>query len=766
MFPSLSWFTDLLRFPSLTLAIWAALFFPGAVLAQGPASPAPEAQRLQRLRGLAELWGEVRYRHPTLASGDIDWDAALLAALPKVEAARSREDYARALQGMLDTLGDPATHLEPWDSQARARPAPSSRPLHSWEKGDLLAINLGVVSVPGGLSPFDAAYTKLIADMKKARAVVVDMRARAFTDPRAPFRMQSALELIAPHLFQGELRTPAQRMVRRAGYRSQFGIPSGYTMEFVEGSEDVVTGEARPGPRAVVFLFDTATSIPAVALALQQQGLARIVSEGELSQGAGAERLEVKPGEGLTAWVRASEFTVPLRADVRVPERPAGDTSDAPVQAALKLARRGWKRPASVPRPEPLPRALWRPDSRYEESPYPASRALRQLAAIRVWTVIRLFHPTLELFEKDWDGALAHFLPKFEAARDAREYALAAAEMTTWIQDGHVYLRDHPEIIQLWGDFSSPVVLFDLEGKAVVVEVLVPSAAPGLQVGDVLEAIDGEPIATRLQRLAPYVTASTTEHRRFQLLRRALGGREGSTSTLTVRGADGKARQVPMTRSRDNFEKQYTERGPAFRLLPGNVGWVQLGLMRASDVPAVLEQARKARALVLDLRGYPQGVVPAMAPALNTRNAKYSHLSLWNVVEGPYKDTSFHARGPVPRADVPLYRGRTVTLIDERTISQAESAGLMLEAVNGTTFVGSPSAGANGDISDFSLPGGLTVIFSGAEIRHSDGGQLQCLGIQPQVRVRPTLEGLRAGRDEVLEAALRLLEAPAPAVGR
>lgn len=36
-------------------------------------------------------------------------------------------------------------------------------------------------------------------------------------------------------------------------------------------------------------------------------------------------------------------------------------------------------------------------------------------------------------------------------------------------------------------------------------------------------------------------------------------------------------------------------------------------------------------------------------------------------------------------------------------------------------------------------------------VRHADGRQLQRVGIQPHVRVSPTIAGLCAGRDEVLE---------------
>ena len=110
---------------------------------------------------------------------------------------------------------------------------------------------------------------------------------------------------------------------------------------------------------------------------------------------------------------------------------------------------------------------------------------------------------------------------------------------------------------------------------------------------------------------------------------------------------------------------------------------------------------------------------------------------------------------PLPeKAGVELYRGRTLMLIDDRAISQSEHTGLFFEAANGTVFVGSPSRGANGDVTSTTLPGGISVGFTGHDVRHADGRQLQRLGLQPDVPVEPTIAGLRAGRDEVLERAL------------
>jgi C-terminal processing protease CtpA/Prc len=76
------------------------------------------------------------------------------------------------------------------------------------------------------------------------------------------------------------------------------------------------------------------------------------------------------------------------------------------------------------------------------------------------------------------------------------------------------------------------------------------------------------------------------------------------------------------------------------------------------------------------------------------------------------------------------------------------------------TFVGSNTAGTNGDLIALALPGGLFLTFSGHDVRHADGRQLQRIGIPPQVAARPTRAGLRAGRDEVLEKALSLAREP------
>jgi C-terminal processing protease CtpA/Prc len=81
-------------------------------------------------------------------------------------------------------------------------------------------------------------------------------------------------------------------------------------------------------------------------------------------------------------------------------------------------------------------------------------------------------------------------------------------------------------------------------------------------------------------------------------------------------------------------------------------------------------------------------------------------------------------------------------------------------------LVGTPTAGAVGEVRTLALPGGVRVSFPVAEVRHPDGAFIQRLGLTPSVSARPTVTGVRNGRDEVLEAAQRWitqqLAPPAP----
>jgi C-terminal processing protease CtpA/Prc len=74
------------------------------------------------------------------------------------------------------------------------------------------------------------------------------------------------------------------------------------------------------------------------------------------------------------------------------------------------------------------------------------------------------------------------------------------------------------------------------------------------------------------------------------------------------------------------------------------------------------------------------------------------------------------------------------------------------------TIVGRPTAGANGNVNPFTLSGQYQVYWTGMRVQKHDRSQHHLVGIRPDVRATRTVEGVRAGTDEVLQAALRVLK--------
>jgi C-terminal processing protease CtpA/Prc len=714
-------------------------------LAPGMAQP-PATERLVHL---AKLWGTVRFLHPYLAYREIDWEEALVKAIPAVRSARTPREYADAVQGMLGALGDPATRVLP----VPAPPPPEELgrkppPLYRWLDGSTLFVHFrpDLDNMPS--ADLAAGLEKLGKELPRASRVILDIRSLW----GLRFRPEYVLGQFDSSLVSRPIDPPAQRFVFHSGYRTQVDGPGGYFSGFQTPAVDRLLPAPGIAPRRVVFLVNADTVVPPVAAALQASGDGAIGSEGPLTDAQLARQQEVDLGEGFQAWVRTSEIVpLPGWAGLHADAEAAGD--DAMTAAALRLLQQPSQPPAGPV--AALPELSWRPDPRRDGMTEP-SLEYRLLAVIKLWNVFHYFFPSLALTDGDWDAVLPELLARMERVKDGREYALAMAEMAARADDGHVSLYGNPTLDALYGAKPAPVAVRWIEGAWVIVQVGEPAQGSGAEVGDVILTLDGRPAAEREAELRRYFAASTEAGMRRKIADRLLSGPDGSELVLTVRGRGDRTREVRL--KRQTWKPEFT--GETVRILPGNLGYVDLNRLTIPEVDGLFEKVKDTRALILDMRGYPQGVFQFLASRLNTRGAEFGALfrrpwvsGLEDGLEQPGL-TSFQA---IPPSDAPTYKSRTVMLIDERTVSQSEHTGLFLEMANGTKLIGTPTAGANGDITHLFLPGFSSVRFSGAEVRHADGRQLQRIGLVPDVPVAPTIQGIRDGKDEVLDRAVRYL---------
>jgi C-terminal processing protease CtpA/Prc len=106
-------------------------------------------------------------------------------------------------------------------------------------------------------------------------------------------------------------------------------------------------------------------------------------------------------------------------------------------------------------------------------------------------------------------------------------------------------------------------------------------------------------------------------------------------------------------------------------------------------------------------------------------------------------------------ADTPAMGGTLVFLVDGRTRRNGEWLAHHARRHRLGTLVGSPTAGDLHDPEPMHLPTGHEV--SIAISWPLDPADRPFVPVQPHIRVAPTIAGVRAGRDEVLDRALDVI---------
>jgi C-terminal processing protease CtpA/Prc len=103
------------------------------------------------------------------------------------------------------------------------------------------------------------------------------------------------------------------------------------------------------------------------------------------------------------------------------------------------------------------------------------------------------------------------------------------------------------------------------------------------------------------------------------------------------------------------------------------------------------------------------------------------------------------------------YKGKLVIIVNEYTQSLAEYITMALATVPGAIILGSTTAGTIGEPSRIELPGGIVTAFSGYGVLYPNGRDVQRYGLKIDKVVRPTIQGIKEGKDELLDEAINLV---------
>ncbi len=385
------------------------------------------------------------------------------------------------------------------------------------------------------------------------------------------------------------------------------------------------------------------------------------------------------------------------------------------------------------------------------------------LALYRFWNIIEYWFPYRDLIGGSWDGELMAFIPRIALANDSDAYKLQMLALIARVHDTHANLWSSLAARPPVGACQIPVTLRFIEDQAVVTGYSHAESGPatGLRVGDVVTALDGVAVPDLVERWTPYYAASNQPTRLRDIARSMTRGGCGEAAVRVTRDRETlelKPTRVPESGVSPTAGRTHDRPGETFRKLSPDVAYLKLSSVQASQAATYIGSAAGTRGLVIDIRNYPsEFVVFALGSLLVDRATEFARFTSGDLGN----PGAFHWNPAVSlQPAAPRYTGKIVILVDESSLSQSEYTAMAFRSAPNATVVGSTTAGADGNVSPIPLPGGLRSAVSGIGVFYPDKRPTQRIGIVADVEAKPTIQGIRSGRDEVLETALRQILGP------
>ena len=378
------------------------------------------------------------------------------------------------------------------------------------------------------------------------------------------------------------------------------------------------------------------------------------------------------------------------------------------------------------------------------------------LALYRFWNIIEYWFPYRDVVPEDWDKVLTDSLPHVALAKTPEAYQLAMMELIARVHDTHANLWSSLAVRPPTGACQLPVNVRFIEGQPVIASYAGQvGETSGLKRGDVITELNGMPVAKLIDQWKPYYAASNEPTRMRDIAFQMTRGDCGKT-TLRIRrnnaSLEVSAERVPL-KDLNGVVFRHDLPGETFRLLSKDVAYLKLSTVKADQVAKYIESAAGSTGLIVDIRNYPsEFVVFALGSLFVDQKTDFARFT-----EGDLSNPgAFHWGASLSlEPQQPHYAGKVVILVDEISQSQAEYTTMAFRSSPRAVVIGSTTAGADGNVSAIPLPGGFRSMISGISVFYPDKKPTQRVGIIPNREVKPTIAGILAGRDEVLEAAIR-----------
>lgn len=407
----------------------------------------------------------------------------------------------------------------------------------------------------------------------------------------------------------------------------------------------------------------------------------------------------------------------------------------------------------------PTGNADFKNERAYSSNPFPDA-GYRLLTLYRYWNMIQYYFPYKQLIGEDWKNVLEEFIPKFMSNRDTTEYTLTTLELIARVHDTHANIWGNNVRLNAYrGARYAPVEITFVEDQPVVTGYYDNELGKktGLQRGDRIVAVNGRPVKKMVEEQLKYRPASNYPTQLRDISADFLRTNDSVLHVAFKR--DGKTKDLVLktyNTKEINIYAKYERKDTSFRLIHKDIAYLNNGSIKKADLPEIWKAIAPTKGLIIDNRNYPSDfVIYDLGAYLMPGARPFVKITRGNRANpGQF---CFEKTLDIGMNNPNYYKGRVVILVNETSQSSSEFHAMGYRTHPNAIVIGSTTAGADGNVSRFQLPGGISSMISGIGIYYPDGGETQRVGIVPDIVVKPTIRGIKENRDEVLEKAIELI---------
>lgn len=400
----------------------------------------------------------------------------------------------------------------------------------------------------------------------------------------------------------------------------------------------------------------------------------------------------------------------------------------------------------------------------YPDMKYPDD-GFRLLSLYRYWNIIQYYFPYRNLIEEDWKEVLMEFVPKFIHAANELEYKLVVMELIVRIHDSHADIRGKyrdSTLRNYYGVNRAPIETNFIENKLVVTNFYTKglNEISGLQAGDIISTINNKSVENIVSENLKYSSGSNypTQLRTmaFSLLRTS----DTILNIEFIRNGISEFKKIKGLVANFNYGISNAKylvgiKDTCFKLITPNIAYINAWTLKSEHVSSIINEIKDTKGMIIDLRRSSSTGLGALSEYLLPDSIAFAKWTVGNILHpGTF---IFHKTAKSGTKNNDYYKGKVIILVNEYTQSSLEYATMVLETAPNAIVIGSTTAGADGNVTYFHLPGGIKTLISGVGVYYPDGTETQRVGIVPDIFVKPTIEGIRLGKDEVLEKAVEVI---------